>query len=400
MAILGMWMWPQSVRRYGAGQVAAYCARSHVTDIYFLTKGLGGTMSCHSDIAPGSGERDPLAEMLDAAHPLGIRVHAWFTSASDEHYKALHPQSGRCHLTRGRDKGLISLADAGYLAYMQDITQELCRRYPIDGLHLDYIRYNHLVYGWGEEDLARYAANGADPRRLRTLMEQAYLTQPEEGPECLFSAYRAGDESVLALARTRRQDVARFAGALTSAARAVRSDLILSAALMPEGAYDDLAFSDLHYGQNYEDAANLYDFALPMAYSKAYDKDAAWVRTVAEGTLKRGMRTIMGLHAYDGGTGPSLQEEIAALQNTPIDGICLFREGATALAYAREKSLAVYNPLDAAITRVEAVQGGENIPLACAIAPGQEHTFLLPFAAESLRIFAGEREQCVYLTKE
>ena len=66
----------------------------------------------------------------------------------------------------------------------------------------------------------------------------------------------------------------------SSFAYADRSDGFSSAlkaltALMPEGAYEDIAFSDVHYGQNYQDAAGLYDYALPMAYSKAYEKDGA-----------------------------------------------------------------------------------------------------------------------------
>ena len=105
MAVLGVWMWPQSVRIYGAQAVVRHCARMGVTDIYFLTKGLAGTDSGSSTLAPQDCDRDLLNELLSAAHAAGLRVHAWLTSASDEHYKELHPQSGRCHLTRGRDRG-------------------------------------------------------------------------------------------------------------------------------------------------------------------------------------------------------------------------------------------------------------------------------------------------------
>lgn len=55
-------------------------------------------------------------------------------------------------MIRGKDCGLISLADEGYLQYMENIVRELCRNNGIDGLHLDYIRYNHLLYGWSTED--------------------------------------------------------------------------------------------------------------------------------------------------------------------------------------------------------------------------------------------------------
>lgn len=400
MSIFGIWMWPQSIREYGAQAVVSRCARYGVTDIYFLAKGLAGTTAYTSRFAPAACERDLLRELLDAAHARGILVHAWLTSASDEHYKALHPESGRCHFTRGRDKGLISLTDSGYLAYMEAIVRELCSQYDIDGLHLDYIRYNHLLYGWGKEDMARYAAAGADPAHLRRLMEDTFCRDKENNPDCIFDALRAGDPHVLALAKTRREDVVRFASALTAAAREEKPSLRLSAALMPEGAYDDTAFSDLHYGQNYEDAAALYDYVLPMAYSKAYQKDERWVRDVAEGTLRRRLKTVMGLHAYDGGTGPSLTADIAALDQTAVDGICLFREGAFAPAFADGRRLTLLNTLEKPITAIIPGLGESIITLESAILPGEERRITLPCRPEALRIFTQETEACVYMTQD
>jgi len=395
MAIFGVWMWPKSVRECGAEAVISRCRRMGVTDIYFLTKGLSGTVSCRSSIAPMDCERDLLGELLEAAHPQGIRVHAWFTSASDAVYKDKHPESGRYHYVNGRDKGLISLADEGYIAYMADFTRELCSSYPIDGLHLDYIRYNHLIYGWSEDDLARYAAEGADTVALRAMMERAF--PGEEGAEIFFEAYRAGDPNVHALARARRRDVRHFATTLTTVARAAKPGIILSAALMPEGAYEDIAFSDVHYGQNYEDAAKLYDYVLPMAYSQAYGKDGAWVRDVALGTMARGMKTIVGVHAYDGGTGATLHEDIAAVRDIPVEGVCLFREGAHVMAFADGAQLNVYNPLDEEITRIEAAGEGQSAEMAVSLPHNAEAAIQLPFVPTALRAFAGDREVCIYL---
>lgn len=395
MSIFGVWMWPQSIAASGADSVAARCAAIGVTDIYFLTKGLAGTASYRSALAPQSSERDLLAELLHAAHARNIRVHAWLTSASDEHYKACHPQSGRCHYTRGKDKGLISLTDEGYLSYMESIVRELCHDYAIDGLHLDYIRYNHLLYGWAEEDQKRYADAGADLVHLRKLMDETFLCTPETSR--IFDAYRAGDESTLALAKTRRSDVRRFAQALTACARSERNDLILSAALMPEGAYDDTAFSDLHYGQSYEDAANLYDYVLPMAYSQAYQKDGQWVRMVAEGALKKGMRTVIGLHAYEGGTASSLHADIHALAQTSADGICLFRYGAFAIALPERNTLRIINTLDQPITALTSSCGTSLLPADEILLPGDEATCPLPSPGSALRVFCGEAEACLYL---
>ena len=395
MAIFGVWMWPKSVRECGADAVIARCRRMGVTDIYFLTKGLAGTASYRSALAPMDCERDLLGELIDAAHPAGIRVHAWFTSASDSVYKDKHPESGRYHYTKGRNAGLISLADEGYISFMAEICREVCRNYDVDGLHLDYIRYNHLVYGWSEDDQARYAAEGADLAHLTAMMDRAF--KDDEGPEIFFEAYRNGDESVHALARARRKDVVHFATTLVDVARAEKPGIILSAALMPEGAYEDIAFSDVHYGQNYEDAAKLYDYALPMAYSQAYEKDGAWVADVARGTMKRGMKTIVGVHAYEGGTGLTLPADIAALENVPVEGVCLFREGAHVLAFQEGAQLELFNPLDDEITRIEVIAGDNAAPVAVSIPHNGEATIALPFAPESLRAFAGDKEVCIYL---
>lgn len=395
MSIFGVWMWPDSLTAAPAEQVAGRCARIGVTDICFLTKGLAGTVSYTGGTAPSASSRDLLRELLDSAHSRGIRVHAWLTSASDEHYKALHPLSGRCHYTRGRDKGLISLRDEGYLAYMDRIVRELCGRYEIDGLHLDYIRYNHLLYGWDEADLERYAAEGADIPHLRQLMDRTFSGEGSGEESCIFDALRNGDESARALARARRQDVFRFARALVSRARAENSRLLLSAALMPEGAYEDTAFADLHYGQSYEDAAELYDTVLPMAYSRAYARDGRWVREVAQGTLRYGLRTVMGLQAYEDGTGATLREDLAALQGLPVDGVCLFRYGAFVQAEQEGEKLLIRNPLEKPVTALKAC--GRDLPLEKPILPGEETYVSLPCAPEELRAFSEEKECPVYL---
>ena len=394
MPVLGVWMWPETLKNHGAQSTVDRCARMGVTDLFFLTKGLAGTVSYASEIAPCDPEADLLRELLPLAHRRGIRVHAWMTSASDERFKALHPESGRCHLTRGKDKGLISLTDEKYLTYMQKVVRELCGKYDIDGLHLDYIRYNHLMYGWDESDRARYRAVGADLTHVLDLMRLSFQSGEKSEPDRIFDALRQGDPSVRAIAQVRREDVRRFAKALCSAARAENKSLTLSAALMPEGAYEDTAFADLHYGQSYEDAAALYDFVLPMAYSQAYEKDGDWVRKVAEGTLQRGARTVMGLHAYDGGTAATLARDIAALNALPIDGICLFREGAFVPLFADGEKLTLFNALESPITALQA--GPKCVPFDSPVQPGEERSVSVSCPPDQIRVFSGKTEVCAY----
>ena len=397
MSILGVWMWPYSIQQRGAEAVVGWCAKANVTDIYFLVKGMAGKAAYKSCFAPNVCERDLLKELLQEAHAKGIRVHAWFTSASDGHYKEQHPESGRCHFVRGKDKRLISLADESYMAYMENIIREVFTNYDVDGLHLDYIRYNHVAYGWAPEDLERYAAEGADVDALCGMMKQLCETR-DENP--LLDAARSGDQNVLALARARRKDVVRFAQRMIRAAKAVKDNVILTAALLPEGAYEDTTFADLHYGQNYEDASKLYDYVLPMAYSAAYKQDGQWVKDVIERSIQRGLKTVAGVHAYEGGTGPSLKEDIDALADSPVDGICLFREGATAFAFANGENMTVCNALSETLTKVIAAIGDETVEYERCIESGAEVVLPIKGIPQQVQVFAGAAERCVYLTVE
>lgn len=396
--MFGIWLWQEDILRDGADRVLSRCVHIGVTDIFFLTKGLSGAAACASDVVPAACERDLLHELLTAAHARGLRVHAWLTSASDAHYHARHPLSGRCHYTRGRDKPLLSLTDAEYIAYMQRFVRELCARYPIDGLHLDYIRYNHLLYGWGEEDLSRYAAQGASITQLREWMDRTFLRGDRSEPDCIFNALRAGEESAVALAAVRREDVRRFASSLIATAREARPHLPISAALMPEGAYADTTFADLHYGQNYADAAALYDFALPMAYAAAYEKDAAWVKSVAEGTVARGLKALIGLHAYDGGTAQTLRAEIATLQGTSVAGICLFRYGAFVPVLADNHSFTLVNTISVPLTAVRPAPDGAPLVLQSPLLPGEERYFPFPCTPDALAVYSGEKQVCAFLS--
>lgn len=399
MAIFGIWMWADSVRIHGAEKAVGYCVKAGVTDIYFLTKGMGGKTAHHGTIAPHACERDLLREVLEEAHKYSIRVHAWFTCSVDGVYYENHPESGRCHLLRGKDSRVISLADEGYLSYVENMIGEVMRHYDVDGFHLDYIRYNHMLYGWSQEDMARYAAQGADVEKLRSMLfyMNEHETREQNG---LIDAYRAGDESVLAFARTRRNDVVNMARRFIAAARAEKPDTAITAALLPEGAYEDVSFADLHYGQNYLDAAPLYDYVLPMSYSAAYKEGPEWVRKTAEVSMRRGLKTAVGLHAYEGGTGASLLADEKILADLPLHGIALFREGATAMAFADDRELMVYNAMDDSLSRIEAVAGGDVVSFEKVLSSGEEAHLKLPFAPEYIRVFAGEVEKCVYLTRK
>ncbi|MCR4906745.1 MAG: family 10 glycosylhydrolase [Clostridiales bacterium] len=398
--MFGVWMWPESVRLRGADAVFGDCRRAGITDVFFLTKGLAGTTAFPSPLAPPTEEgRDLLREALDAAHERGIRLHAWFTSASDARYCSAHPEVGLCHFTKGLSEKIVSIADADYTRYMQSVLAEMLCRYDVDGVHLDYIRYNHLLYGWNETDRRRYRDAGIDLAHAEDLLRKTFYGG--DGPtEAIFDAYRAGDADVIRLAELRADAVMRFASSLAQVVRQ-ESGAVLSMALMPEGAYTDSAFADLHYGQRYERLADLADLFLPMAYSQAYHKDARWTAEVARGTVKKAAgraKVVTGLHAYEGGTGLTLEADRRAAEAVPgTDGVCLFREGAFVWAFCDGRSLMLADALPKPVTSITVRRGEASLTRSIALEPGGSWTVDLPFAPDTVRAWTADGEVCAAL---
>lgn len=322
--IIGEWIWGDTLADAGVDgtkTIINRCAEMGITDIYLLVKGTSGTIgwlkTSYTDNLSRT-DRDILQEVIDLAHPHGIRVHAWVCNMEDKAYKAAHPESGMWHYVRGRDNNRINPYDEGYQAYMCSLVTELIQNYDVDGIHFDYIRYNHACNGWSDEDIANLEEMGADIDHLKAMIEATFYTGGSGDGSTIFNAYNSGDQDALILAQYRRNNVVSYAEKIIATAKALDPDIIISAALQPDGATDP-AFGDIHYGQSYDDAAKLYDYICPMAYSGDFGQDAAWVKATAEAALKAGNKIVMGLQAYFPTTSGKLMEEVNVVKELEQD---------------------------------------------------------------------------------
>ncbi|MCK4894538.1 MAG: family 10 glycosylhydrolase, partial [Calditrichia bacterium] len=119
-------------------------ARQSGTAYYTSSYEPWGSYAGYSD--PGY---DPLAYAIEEAHKRGIEVHAWFNAfhASSTHAgapAAEHPdwvcrdQSGiPMNESRALSPGMTAVRE-----YTLDVAMEIVNNYDIDGIHLDYIRWN------------------------------------------------------------------------------------------------------------------------------------------------------------------------------------------------------------------------------------------------------------------
>jgi len=185
--------------------------------------------------------RDPLGEILPLAHAAGLEVHAWINCClvwsaptrprDPRHVLNQHPEwiarlaDGRpmTRLTtrqreRLRVEGVfLSPAHPSVRQWIVGNVREVVERYPVDGIHLDYIRQPGVAVGFDPTTRARFALeSGVDPSTIRRRPAWERLK--------LDSAWAAFQlDQVTAIVRDVRETIA-----------AVRPGLPLSAAVVAD----------------------------------------------------------------------------------------------------------------------------------------------------------------------
>ena len=129
-----------------------------------------------SAVLPHRGGRDELALCLEAAHKHGIEVHVWrinwYTSGAPDSFSTFMRTAGRTQVSsEGKDVGQV-MVDQGYYRMKDwlcpsqaanrklehDAMLELMERYPVDGVHFDYMRYADESLCYCDSCKANFAA--------------------------------------------------------------------------------------------------------------------------------------------------------------------------------------------------------------------------------------------------
>jgi uncharacterized protein (TIGR03437 family) len=200
--------------------------RSHANAIFIQARRRAdsyyiNTLEVPAQDATYTATFDALEYLIERAHSRGIEVHAWFVvypvwpvtiapPVNPNHVWHKHgPRAA------GRDMwmsvssagGVGSAFDPGHpdaQRYLASVITDAIRHYAIDGIHLDYIRYNEDAdYGWNPVAVERYQrltnmidfprpreAAWNDFRRVQVtgLVRQIYLRAIEERPSIKVSA--------------------------------------------------------------------------------------------------------------------------------------------------------------------------------------------------------------------
>lgn len=275
---------------------------------------------------------DPLARLLKRARRRGLQVHAWVNvllvagfagPLPAGHIATLHPEwlmvprDAAAAVIAARPSAFRDLIRAGagdiegyYLSpsapgvaeHLEAVVRELLAAYPVDGLHLDFIRYPGLDHDYSLAALEgfRPPSPGGGVFRIAELMAGP-ANHPEEWSEYL------------------RQRLTSLTDRLSRAARAERRDIVVSAAVVPEE-------SQAVY-ERFQDwpawiAGGLVDALCPMAYTPdagLFRQQVAQMRT----RVGPGKTVWAGVGAYRL-AGPAVVDRILIAREAGASGVVLF----------------------------------------------------------------------------
>jgi hypothetical protein len=126
--------------------------------------------------APGYESFDVLQAMLDAAHARSIRVRAWIPQFHDQVAARKNPAWQMMSLQNGKVLPYTGSKQREYFvdplnpevqAYELSLIAEVTGRYAVDGVMLDWIRFDNYNMDLGDGTRARYLSlQGVDPLAL------------------------------------------------------------------------------------------------------------------------------------------------------------------------------------------------------------------------------------------
>ncbi len=231
---------------------------------------------------------DPLKYLIEKIGKSDIKIHAWVNvsfvlNAGSSHREAKHilsrhPEwitydySGRAMTEYSRRELSRNLIEGFFLDpaipevkdYIVSIVNDILSKYPVDGVHLDFIRYPYSGYNsYAKKYFSDFGYNPIARKIFKKEygMDPLYINRFKDSPEKeLFDQFR-------------RDQITEIVKRINKAVKAKDNNIILSAAVMPR--YDwsrKVYFQDwpLWLDENYIDLACVMSYSSSIAGFKSY----------------------------------------------------------------------------------------------------------------------------------
>ena len=300
-----------------------------------------------ADLARQPSAFDPLATLLAESRPTGLRVHAWVSvnlvssatelPVSPEHLVYRHPEWLMVPRPIAQDVAKLDPNNPAYIgkiarwtrgesdtveglyssplqpeaaAHTERVVTDLARRYDLDGIHLDYVRFPNPQFDYSRYSIAEFRAE----IRPRLSPEVRRAVDADEATD-LF-AYP--DRFPAEWTAFRRARLTTLVARIREGVRAARPSAMLTAAVFPD---PQDAFTERLQDWRGWLGARLVDAVAPMAYTQEparFAEQIAAARDIAGGHV-----IWAGIGAYRLSPAQTI-ENIQAARRLGTGGFVLF----------------------------------------------------------------------------
>ncbi len=319
MATVGLATWIHHLPKDGPDavrQVARRLANAGFDLVIPCIKNPDGYIDYHgtaANIRPEFSDWDPFRVLTEEARQVGLKVHPWCcvfpegqgSKLLQEHpeYAALDPD-GEPVIAGRYQIGWACSARPEVQDYEFAMYDELMRNYDIDGVHLDYIRYNHLANGQ-HSCFCPYCRDAFE-------QETGYACDPALVNDQATREWAAWVD-------WKTSNITRFVARLSKAAKA--ADKEVSAAVFPE--YPEAIVT---IGQDWESWARqgLVDYMFPMNYTMSTKIAIKRTRNHVAALEGSGVPLWEGLWNRQALSTPMLMEQARGALAQGAQGIVIF----------------------------------------------------------------------------
>lgn len=277
---------------------------------------------------------DPLDLLLRRAHARKLEVHAWVNafliwSGSSSpmlsgHVLNDHPDwvsvdaTGRrlsaysaAEIKRANIEGVfLSAGNPAVTSHLRDVIREIAENYPVDGIHLDYIRTPLVDTGYDAATRASFMAeHGVDPWKLRHGTQELHERFGAEGVARLDATWKSW----------RAEQVTKFVAQVRNDLNALDHPVVLSAAVFP-----NCKTAPVDVGQDWMTwcREGYVDMVVPMFYSKSTETVLRQLE-LAQREMPLDVILYAGLAVYNQSL-QSAAEKALKCRRIGADGICFF----------------------------------------------------------------------------
>jgi len=283
---------------------------------------------------------DPLKYLLEKTSKSDIKIHAWVNVSfvlnaedyppNEKHILAKHPKwvtydyKGRPMTTYSKNELEKNLAEGYFLdpgipevrTYFYNIIKDIISKYPVDGIHLDYIRYPYSGYSYHyKKNLSDF---GYNPIALK-IFKKKYGFNPLKTNKLKISKSKKIRQREI-FDKFRMDQITEIVKNVEKIVKSKDKNIILSAAVMPR--YDrakEVYFQDW---TNWIEK-NYIDFACVMSYSNNIEIFDEYLKYVNDKRYKDKIK--MGIGVINQNTDINITyEQIKRTYESEIMGYSLF----------------------------------------------------------------------------